>query len=156
MEKGTVVKRLFAFFSLVLFSSLILGYLWWGRFQYDYQLFQVIVYVGAVLIVAASHLCHRDTLPRLGFRRDNFRSAAIGYGTPTLILGILICGLGWLGGSLRLDRWSELLTYFAWAAVQQYLLQNFLRLRSENLFGSTKESSSVSRALVPVLLAAPT
>ena len=154
MEKGTVVKRLFAFFSLVLFSTLILGYLWWGRFQYDYQLFQVIVYVGAVLIVVSSHLCHRDTLPRLGFRWDNFRSAAIGYGTPTLILGSLICGLGWLGGSLRLDRWSDLLTYFAWAAVQQYLLQNFLRLRSENLFGSTQESSSVRGSLLPVLLAA--
>ena len=154
MEKGTLGERLFAFFSLVLFSSLILGYLWWGRFQYDYHLFQFIVYVGAVLIVAASHLCHRDTLPRLGFRWDNFRSAAIGYGTPTLILGSLICGLGWLGGSLRLDRWSDLLTYFAWAAVQQYLLQNFLRLRSENLFGSTKESSSVRGSLLPVLLAA--
>ena len=154
MGKATLGERLFAFFSLVLFSSLILGYLWWGRFQYDYQLFQVIVYVGAVLIVAASHLCHRDTLPRLGFRWDNFRSAAIGYGTPTLILGSLICGLGWLGGSLRLDRWSDLLTYFAWAAVQQYLLQNFLRLRSENLFGSTNESSSVRGSLLPVLLAA--
>ncbi len=67
MEKGTLGKKLCAFFSLSLFSSLILGYLWWGRFQYDYQLFQVIVYVGAVLIVAASHLCHRDTLPGWAF-----------------------------------------------------------------------------------------
>ena len=154
MEKGTLGKKLCAFLSLVLFSSLILGYLWWGRFQYDYRLFQFIVYVGAVLIVAANHLYHRDTLLRLGFRWDNFRSAAIGYGTPTLILGILICGLGWLGGSFRLGRWGDLLTYFAWAAVQQYLLQNFLRLRSENLLGLGKESSSVRGALVPVLLAA--
>jgi hypothetical protein len=154
MEKGTLGKKLFAFFSLSLFSSLILGYLWWGRFQYDHHLFQVIVDVGAVLIVAANHIYHRDTLLKLGFRWDNFRRAAIGYGTPTLILGILICGLGWLGGSLRLDRWSDLLTYFAWAAVQQYLLQNFLRLRSEDLFGLGKESSSARRALVPVLLAA--
>ncbi len=154
MERGTLGKRLFAFFSLSLFSSLILGYLWWGRFQYDYRLFQVIVYGGAVLIVVANHLYRRDTFLRLGFRWDNFRSAAIWYGTPTLILGILICGLGWLGGSFRLDRWSDLLTYFAWAAVQQYLLQNFLRLRSENLFGSAKESSPVRVALMPVLLAA--
>ncbi len=154
MGKGTLGQKLFAFFSLVLFSSLILGYLWWGRFQYDYHLFQIIVYVGAVLIVAANHLYHRDTLPRLGFRWDNFRSAAIGYGIPTLILGILICGWGWLEGSFRLDRWGDLLTYFAWAAVQQYFLQDFLRLRSENLFGLSKESSSVRGALMPVLLAA--
>ncbi len=78
MENGTLGKKLLAFFSLVLFSSLILGYLCWGRFQYDYHLFQFIVYVGAVLIVAANHLYHRDTLLRLGFRWDNFRSAAIG------------------------------------------------------------------------------
>jgi hypothetical protein len=153
MGKGALGTRLFAFFSLSLFSCLILGYLWWGRFQYDYRLFQFIVYVGAVLIVAANHFYYRDTLPRLGFRRDNFRSAAIGYGVPTLILGILICVFGWLSGSFQLERWSDLLTYFAWAAVQQYLLQNFLRLRSENLFGSVTESSSLRKALVPVLFA---
>ena len=155
METSALGKKLFAFFSLVLFSALIFGYLWWGRFQYHYGRYQFIVYAGALFIVAVNHLYHRDTLGRLGFRLDNFRRAAIGYGGPTLVLGTLMFGFGWLSGSFRLDRWGDVLTYFAWAAVQQYLLQNFLRLRSENIFGLAKVSSStVGGSLVPVFFAA--
>ena len=155
MEKSVLGKKLFAFFSLGLFSALIFGYLWWGRFQYYHVQYIVVVFAGGLFLVAANHLYHRDTFGKLGFRLDNFRRAARWYGGTTLVLGAGIAVLGWLSGGLRLDRWSDLVTYFAWAAVQQYLLQNFLRLRSEDLVGSVKTASSaIGGSLMPVLLAA--
>ena len=155
MEKSVLGKKLFAFFSLGLFSALIFGYLWWGRFQYYHAQYIFVVFAGGLFLVAANHLYHRDTFGKLGFRLDNFRRAARWYGGTTLVLGAGIAVLGWLSGGLRLDRWSDLVTYFAWAAVQQYLLQNFLRLRSEDLVGSVKTASSaIGGSLMPVLLAA--
>ena len=155
MGRDVLRKRLFALFSLVLFSVLIFGYLWWGRFQYYHQHFIVVVYAGALLLVVANHRYQRDTLKKLGLRMDNFAMAAAWYGGATLLLGVLIGALGWLAGSWRLERWGHLVTYFVWAAAQQYLLQNFLRLRSENLLaGPGAASSSVRGSLGPALLAA--
>ena len=155
MGESVLGKKLFALFSLGLFSALIFGYLWWGRFQYYHGRYIFLVFAGGLFLVAANHLYHRDTLGRLGLRMDNFRRAARWYGGTTLVLGAGIAALGWLSGGFRLDRWSDLVTYFAWAAVQQYLLQNFLRLRSEDLIGSAKISSSaVVGSLMPVFLAA--
>ncbi len=156
MGRDVLRKRLFALFSLVLFSVLIFGYLWWGRFQYYHQPFIVVVYAGALLLVVANHRYQRDTLKKMGLRMDNFAIAAAWYGGATLLLGVLIGAFGWLAGSWRLDRWSDLATYFLWAAAQQYLLQNFLRLRSENLLARPGAGSAFSfrGSLVPALLAA--
>ena len=145
-------KRLLAFFSLVSFSALIFGYLWWGRFQYDHGYFLVLAYFGAVFIVAANHIFYRDSFLRLGLRWDNFWKAARWYGGATLVCGAIIVVLGMLGGKVRLDRWSDVYGYFAWALVQQYALQNFLRLRSEVLFGAFPRDTGVS--LKAVFLAA--
>lgn len=156
MGGNDLQKRLFALFSLILFSVLILGYLWWGRFEYHHKQFIIVTYVGALLLVVFNHWYQRDTLKVLGLRADNFATAAVWYGGCSLLLGILIGILGWWAGSWRLDRWKDLLTYCVWAAAQQYLLQNFLRLRSENLLArrGAVSSFSIRSTLGPALLAA--
>ncbi len=148
-------RKLVVFVSLVLFSTLIFSYLWWGRFQYHYSRFLFFTYVSALFVVAANHVYHRDTFETLGLRFDNLRLATSWYGGFTLALGSIIGGLGLLRGDPRLDRWSDLYTYFAWAAIQQYLLQNFLRLRSEELFSSpVKPSRQLQNSLGSVFTAA--
>ena len=148
-------KRLWAFLSLTSFSLLVLGYLWWGKFQYRHDSYQLFAYVGALVIVAASHLYYRDTARRLGLRFDHFREAALWFGGGTLACGVIVAGAGWLWGTPRLDRWSDLYDYFLWAGIQQYVLQNFLRLRSESLFGlPSGPTGTTGGSLKPALLAA--
>ena len=86
MGKSVLGKKLFAFFSLGLFSALIFGYLWWGRFQYYHGRYIFVVFAGGLFLVAANHLYHHDNLEKLGFRMDNFRRAARWYGGTTLAL----------------------------------------------------------------------
>ena len=147
-------NKLLPLVSLILFSALILGYLWWGKFQYHHGYLLFVAYVGGVVVVVVNHLYHRDTFKRLGLRYDNFWRAARWYGGLTLALGAIISALGLWKGNVRLDRWSDVYTYFPWAIIQQYVLQNFLRLRSENLLGSAMAPSSAGRgSMGPVLLA---
>ncbi len=148
-----LLKRLWAFFSLTSFSVLVLGYLWWGKFQYRHDTFLFLAYVGAFVIVVANHVYYRDTAHRLGLRFDHFRKAALWYGGGTLACVVIIAAVGWFKGTPRLDRWSDLYAYFLWAGVQQHILQNFLRLRGEALFGQ-ESISTVRGSLGPALLAA--
>ncbi len=149
-------KKLFSLVSLILFSTLIMGYLWWGKFQYHHVYLLFVAYVGGVVVVVVNHLYHRDTFKRLGLRYDNFWRAARWYGGLTLAWGVIISALGLWKGNVRLDRWSDVYLYFPWAIIQQYVLQNFLRLRSEDLFGSAKAPSSVGRGSMGSVLLAVT
>src|SRR5690606_8748233 len=128
------MRRLVALFSLALFSLLILLYLWWGRFQHFHDLFLAGVYFTSVLLVIGNHLYYRDVRSRLGFRLDNLRQASYLFGGLTAAGLIAIILAGWQWGSFHFKGWKYIGIYIAWAAVQQYLIQNFLRLRSENLF----------------------
>lgn len=117
----------------MLFSLLILLYLWWGRFQHFHDLFLAGVYVTSALLVTANHLYYRDLRSRLGFRLDNLGQACRLFGGLTAAGLIVIVLAGWKWGSFHFEGWKYIGIYIAWAAIQQYLIQNFLRLRSENL-----------------------
>lgn len=136
------MRRLVALFSLALFSLLILLYLWWGRFQHFHDLFLAGVYFTSVLLVIGNHLYYRDVRSRLGFRLDNLRQASYLFGGLTAAGLIAIILAGWQWGSFHFKGWKYIGIYIAWAAVQQYLIQNFLRLRSENLFASAVLTAS--------------
>ena len=124
-------RRLFSLVSLLVFSALLLGYLWWGKFRYHHDLLLTLAYAGGLAVLLLNHFVHGDKLKEMGIRVDNLRSASAWYGTLTLALaaGVVATGL-WLSEP-RVERWSDLYVYAGWAALQQHLLQNFLRLRSQ-------------------------
>ncbi len=132
--------------SLILFSSAVLGYLWFGKFLYHHQLILAGVYLAAVVIVVVNHVVHGDTPEKTGFRLDNLKAAAAWFGLLTLAGAVMVTGAGFIWGDVRLDRGSDIYVYVGWAFLQQYVLQNFLRLRSEDVL--------LRRGLLPSLLAA--
>ncbi len=139
-------RRLVSSASLAAFSTLVLGYLWWGRFQYDHYWLLAATYAGAASLLIFNHLYHRDTRADMGFRLDNFLAGSRTWGTLTLFAATGTLILGGLFGSFRLDRLSDVYLYFIWAAVQQHLLQNFLRLRSKELLGGRTVPAAVLAA----------
>ncbi len=139
-------RRLVSLISLAAFSTLVLGYLWWGRFQYDHYWLLAATYAGAVFLLVFNHVYHRDTRADMGFRLDNFLVGSRTWGALTLPAAIGIVILGGLFGSFRLDRLSDVYLYFIWAAVQQHLLQNFLRLRSKEVLGGRTIPAAVLAA----------
>lgn len=139
------MRRLVAFLSLLLFSVLILSYVWWGRFQHFHHLFLAGVYLASAVLVVGNHLYYRDLRCDLGFRLDNLGSAGRWFGglTAAGMIAILLAGRMW--GNYHFEGWKYIGIYICWAAVQQYLIQNFLRLRSQNLLGiSSTVTSSCS------------
>ena len=128
--------RLLALTSLFVFTSLILLYLWWGRFHYFYQWLRLGTYSVGILIVLVNHIHFKDNRRRLGLRLDNLREAAALFGAPTLVACLIISVTGLVAGSSNLSNWHGLEDYLIWAALQQHFLQNFLRLRSFDALGS--------------------
>ena len=123
-----------------------LGYLWWGRFQYDHHLYLIVTYTGAVLLVALNHVYHRDSRAETGFRFDNFVAGSRTWGLLTLLFAAAILAIGGIFGSFRLDRLSDVYYYVIWAGLQQHLLQNFLRLRSSEVLGGSRSLAAILAA----------
>jgi hypothetical protein len=146
-------KSLFALVSLLLFSVLVFGYLWWGRFQYQHDRFLLVTYLAATTLVVTNHLYFRDGLNRLGLGMRNIRSTLLWYGLPTLLGVSIITAAGLLWSRPQPPSGREVAFYFLWAGLQQHLLQNFLRVRAEDLaavFG--RKSKSVVGVCVAALL----
>ena len=157
------MRRFAAGFAILIFVAALSSYLWWGRLAYDHSYFLISTYAACLLTVAASHWYFEDSLRCLGLGIGNWREALRSFGLFTLGAAGLIVASGLLLGRSP-GGLSGLLTYPAWAALQQYLLQNFLRLRFETLFSSPQRGndSSVSpcsdglhrRFTLPTILAA--
>ncbi len=129
--------RIVAGILIILFMTLIVGYLWWGRFEYHKPILLVLTYIGTVGIVLFSHLYFRESRQELGFRLDNFTEAFRIAATPNLLLLaiILIWGIASRGYSAD---WSDATPlYLPWAFLQQYVLQNFLLARMKTVLGRT-------------------
>lgn len=138
------LKRFVAALQILLFSLAVWGYLWWGRFEYHHRLLLALVYVTSAFLVVAGHRYFRDSPRILGLRLDNLGPSLKSFGFVTLMGASIIVPLGILWGEARFDKWQEFLVYSLSALLQQYLLQNFLRLRAEDLLGishSPDESS---------------
>jgi hypothetical protein len=147
--------RMFSLVSLVLFSGLVMAYLWAGKFAYYHRLLLLVTYVSGTVIVLANHLYHRDGAARLGLRFDNLARATRLWGTVTAVLALVVVAFGAWIGEVRLDRWSDVYTYAVWAGLQQYLLQNFLRPRSEEALGGRRDGGAVVAALLFALFHLP-
>lgn len=152
--RGAMRKRYFSLASLALFSFLVMGYFWWGRFRYEHSQMLILTYGGCALLAIVNHVYHGDDLKRLGLRGDNFIGTGRRWGllTAALCLGIALAGL--LFGELELASWENVAAYVLWAPLQQHALQNFLRLRSREALSPTGGAQSSGPSTQAVLLAA--
>jgi len=148
------MRRLFSALSVLLFISLILVYLWWGRFRYGHEQYLTVTYTVCLLIVVLNHLYYRDGWKVLGLRLDNWRPALFWYGGFTALASILI--VFFAGGFCRAGtlEWEEAAFYLLWAGLQQYLLQNFVRLRLLDAFGGDPGTEPHRKSVVTLLVAA--
>jgi membrane protease YdiL (CAAX protease family) len=146
-EKGlnTVRGKTVAGLLVTLFVTLIVGYLWWGRFEYYKPLLLGFTYTGSFFVVLFGHLYFRDSLRDLGIRLDNLVQGLRIAAVPNLILIGIILLWGLWSGEFSLSWQNATLLYFPWAFLQQHLLQNFLLARTGNIFG---------RRVVAVVIAA--
>lgn len=128
-----MMRRFLAAFAVALFTFLLMGYLWWGRFQFHHRFFVILVYLACIGLVLASHLYFGDSWKRLGIRRDNLRPAGREWAVVTLLLVVPVVAAGLIWGHFQLQPWKKVVAYFLWALLQQHLIQNFLRSRSHDL-----------------------
>jgi membrane protease YdiL (CAAX protease family) len=91
----------------------------------------------ALMLMIFSHRVYGETLNEIGFRLDNFISAAKLLLLPTIIAIALIIFVSWILSNdfaARPLRWRFLLVPF-WALFQQYALQGYLNRRAQIIFG---------------------
>ncbi|MEE8350248.1 MAG: CPBP family intramembrane glutamic endopeptidase [Acidobacteriota bacterium] len=125
-HSSTAQQRIVACLSLIGASLLILGYLWWGRFQYFHSAYLTSMQFGIILLIVGNHWYFRDPLSELGIRIDNLGQALRQVLPVTGLFAILVLLAAALAGEYRLERWGDLLIYLPWALIQQHGLQNFL------------------------------
>ncbi len=136
---------------LGLFTASLLYYLWAGR--YSYQHFPVLILVEATCLglILLSHILFKPDLDSLGLGFKYFLRAGKWYGALTIAGCLGIAAAGWNNPDWNLKITAEAPGYLAWAAVQQYALQNFfLRLSliifsSQGEWGEARAGKSLSR-----------
>jgi membrane protease YdiL (CAAX protease family) len=106
---------------------------------------QLLLSVPVALVLAfmlASHVLRGESARELGWRLDNFWTAArlllLLFGPPAALLLLL----GWLTGSLGLLRWNGGQSVLGlpalgvlWGLLQQYALQGFINRRAQMVWG---------------------
>ena len=124
---------------LGLFTAALLYYLWAGRYSYLHFPMLVLVEVTCLGAILLSHFLFKPDLTSLGLRFGNFFSAGKWYGTLTLAGCLGIAAAGWNNPDWNLRITEEAFGYLAWAAVQQYALQNFFLRLSLIIFAPAGE-----------------
>jgi Type II CAAX prenyl endopeptidase Rce1-like len=126
--------------ELVTIYSLVQAYIW--RWQYTSPRLVWLI----LILLAASHLWHRDTPRNLGFRFDNFVAVAartVLWAIP--FLGVLLLAGIWTGRLWEFPlQWSALwpsLRYTLWGLFQQYGLQGFFHNRLMTILPDRVRSS---------------
>jgi hypothetical protein len=157
------MQRFVAGSAILIFVAGLFSYLWWGRLAYDHTAFLALTYVVCLGSVAWSHWYFRDSMRQLGLATANWREALRAFGVFTGGAAALIVTTGLILGR-RPGEVEGLLSYPLWAGVQQYILQNFLRLRFETIFATDHpglarerragDGGSGRQISLPVLLAA--
>ncbi len=143
--------------SIVLLSTLlalILGYLWWGRFQYSATMWLAVAYLGAASVFFINHWLFGGNRRSLGLRLDNWRSSFRSVAPPTVGFALLGLIYGLASGHLRVDPFPRVFLYIPWAFLQQYALNNLLLPRFRTVFGDFK-LSLVATALFFALIHSP-
>lgn len=96
----------------------------------------------AVAFMLLSHRARGETAREIGWRLDNFRSAARLLLPAMLGVSAVLVSIGWYAGTLDFRRWEggqsilgvPALSLF-WGPLQQYALQGFINRRAQVLFG---------------------
>jgi membrane protease YdiL (CAAX protease family) len=100
----------------------------------------------ALMLMMFSHRVYGEAARDLGFRLDNFLSAAKLLIVPTIVAMALIIFISGFNLSDRSLRWRFLLVPF-WALFQQYVLQGFLNRRAQIVAGKGWKSVLLVAAL---------
>lgn len=97
---------------------------------------------GTLLIAAGLCLLARDGPAELGFRMDNFRSAAALVSRFTLLSALILLATGWLLGTLRFGPrfWFQLAVLPLWGLQQQFGMQSVIHRRYQAVFGAGRAS----------------
>src|SRR3954467_3983136 len=102
-------------------------------------LFPVATVVAFMLL---SHRARGETAREVGWRLDNFRSAARLLAVPMLVFGALLVGFGLYTSNLDFMRWEGGQSLFGvpalsllWGPLQQYALQGFINRRAQIVWG---------------------
>ncbi|HSR54430.1 MAG TPA: CPBP family intramembrane glutamic endopeptidase [Acidobacteriota bacterium] len=143
-------RRLISLLLLALFSALIYGYLWWGRFEYYDEWILGGVYVGCLCLLLV-HLIlggRRHSLHRwLGLRLDNL-SQALRLALPlTAAMAAAALVVAWASGRLQPEQERLPWVYIPWALLQQFVLQGFLLPRCKEVLGSRGAAIVAAAAL---------
>ncbi len=142
--------RVFSLLALLLFSGLVLAYLWHWRFDYFHRFWLGVVYTSCVALVAATHLVHGRS-SWAGWRLDNLAPALASFAVLGGGSSVVLAAAGLLFGSWNAPSWRMIVPYFGWALLQQHVLQNFLRLHARVLVGAngTRRRAGVPPAMSP-------
>lgn len=115
--------------ELIVFLALVLSYIWiWaGAFRWSW----IGIGVLGLGFTVGTHLVHRESPRRLGFRLDTIGAAARHAAIFVVPLAAALIVIGVARGTLSSaflspGRWAHLL---GWAFLQQYLLQSFIHMR---------------------------
>lgn len=110
----------------------------------------------ALALMLISHRERGETLADIGFRLDNFLSAARSLLLPTLVAVVVIVVVAWtLNQSFISAPWrNRFLLLPVWALVQQYALNGFINRRAQLVAGKGWQSVLVV-ALIFALLHLP-
>lgn len=97
----------------------------------------------AFTLMLLSHRARRESAREIGWRFDNFVSAARLLILPMIAVAIVLVGIGLMMKSLRFDRqqvleWAVWLPL--WGLMQQYVLQGFINRRAQILYGRGSKS----------------
>ena len=93
-------------------------------------------------LMVISHRERGETLRSIGFRLDNFLSAAQLLIVPTAVAVLAVVAVGWvLNQGLWSGPWrNRLLLLPAWALVQQYAINGFINRRAQLVLGKGLKS----------------
>jgi hypothetical protein len=134
------MPRYISLLEIVSVYSFVQAYIW--RWQYTHP--HLVWFI--LLLLVASHLCHRDTPRSLGFRFANFFSTlwqALPWAAPFLVT-LLLAGI-WTGRlwsiQLGADAAGSSLRYALWGLFQQYGLQGFFHNRLMSVIPDRLRSS---------------
>jgi hypothetical protein len=136
-------RRLFVLLEIAVLYSLIQLYVWRWQFTHSGLAWPLF------LLLLATHLWHRDTMWRLGFRFDNLIPALKLSALASLPFLVFLLAVGFVAGKVgNLKLYQSLaasgLHYILWATFQQYGLQGYFHHRLRQVIFNPTLSSAIN------------
>ncbi len=146
-----MITRRAAALELALFLAIVYSFIWIWR---EAPGAVTILYVSGLGLTIGTHILHRESPRRIGFRLDNLMPALRDAAVVVLPVVAVLLAVGWAGGywsreALSADRFRDLA---GWAFLQQYLLQGFIHRRIASILDRGREPAV---ALIFALLHLP-